>query len=204
MKTIEEIKDNMVFIARRCSARNAQTGNGGNISVKTGKNEMLIMASHASFADCTTSSFVTVDFDGSLIEGDLPPSRECFLHSAIYKKFGHVNAIVHCHLPYATAWASTMVPLPFSTYHAEKKLERKLKVFDTGSYIVTKENIDRIMDQLDESPETKGFLLKKHGAFAFGVDVFEANYMSELIEETAQIQILSGLIPERARITTMG
>ena len=192
----EEIKQNLVFIARRCSNRNAQTGNGGNISVRSENDTMLIKASRSSFADCTESSFVKINFDGVLIEGDFPPSRECLLHAAIYKKFAHINAVVHCHLPYATAWASTMTPLPFSTYHAEQKLEKQLRVFDTGSYIVSNESIENIMAMLDAGPETKGFLLKKHGAFAFGSDIFEASYISELIEETAKIQILSEVLPK--------
>ncbi|MFZ7133174.1 MAG: class II aldolase/adducin family protein [Eubacteriales bacterium] len=200
MSNINEKKKDMVLIARRCSDRNVQTGDGGNISVRFGDNQMIIMASRSSFADCNEDNFVVTDFNCTLVHGTVPPSREGMLHAAVYKKFKHINAILHCHSPYATAWASTMNPLPFSTYHAEKKLKEQLRVFDTESYIVTEEKVTEIMNQYDSETDLRGFLLKKHGSFAFGDNIFEANYFSELIEETAQIQILCDLLPQKQSI----
>ncbi len=194
MQNYKSIKKDMVHIAKRCSDRNAQTGNGGNLSVRIDNCHMIIMASKSSFADCNENNFVITDLESRLINGTVPPSRESTLHAEIYKKFKHVNAIVHCHSPYATAWASTMKPLPFSTYHSEKKLKDQLRVFDTGSYIVDKKKVNEIMDQYEPQVDLKGFLLKKHGVFALGTNIFEASYVSELIEETAQIQILSELL----------
>ncbi len=200
MSKLKNIKRDMVKIARRCSERNAQTGNGGNISIRLGENRMVIMASKSAFADCQEVNFVVADFEGNLLEGKTPPSRESVMHGAIYRKFSQINAIVHCHSPYATAWASTMLPLPFSTYHAEKKLLANLKVFDTLSYAVPKDKVAEVLSAYEENEELKGFLLRKHGSFAFGENIFEANYNSELIEETAKIQILGEIINKQVSL----
>lgn len=194
MSNVEAIKQDMVCVAKRCSDRNAQTGDGGNISVRLDDNLMMIMASKSSFADCNEDSFVITDFESKLIEGKIAPSRESILHAAIYKKFKNVNAIVHCHSPYATAWASTMQTLPFSTYHSKVKLIEPIRVFDTESYIVSKEKVEEIIAQYEQAEDIRGFLLKKHGVFALGADIFKANYTFELIEETAQIHIISQLL----------
>jgi len=194
MTKIKRIKRDMVKIAKRCSSRNAQTGNGGNISVKLDDEHMIIMASKSSFADCKEGNFVTTNLNCELVSGKKAPSRESLLHAAIYRKFKHVNAIVHCHSPFATSWAATMLPLPFSTYHAETKLKSNLKVFDTGGYAVPEDKVAEIMDQYELNEEIKGFLLKKHGAFAFGENILEASYIADLIEETAQIRIIGELL----------
>lgn len=191
IQTMKETRENMVLIARRCSNRGMQTGDGGNISVRCSNREMLIMASQSAFADCKEEDFILTDFRGNALSGTRKPSRECILHGAIYEKFPAVNAIVHCHSPYATALASTMRPLPFATYHSEIKLRGEARVFDTGSYIVSEENARTIMDSYEDGEDVKGFLLRKHGVFALGTDIFHACYIAELIEETAQIGLLS-------------
>ena len=189
-----DMKKQLVDIARRCSRRNFQTGDGGNISVRFGEDRMLIMASRSSFSDCTEDSFILTGFRGETDAAPRRPSRECILHGAIYSKFPKVRAIIHCHAPYSTAWASTMQPLPVATYHSKIKLNGRLKVFDTGNYIVSEKEVEAIINSYAANEDVKGFLLKKHGAFALGDSLVSACYTMELIEETAKIGIYSSLL----------
>ena len=187
----EDIQEMLVSAARRCSTRLMQTGNGGNLSMRLSGASMVVKASKCSFETCNSNDFVVSDFYGKKLEGERNPSRESLLHGRIYKRFGRIGAIVHCHAPYATAYAAAMEPLAFSTYHSEVKLKESVKVFDTKSYVVSEQDVDKIMHEYPAESQFAGFLLKGHGLVAVGTDIEDALCVAELIEETAKIHILS-------------
>lgn len=191
---MNDLVTRLLCTAKRCSDRKMQTGNGGNLSARiAGEDLMIIKASKIAFYSCKPEGFVVSDFDGRAVEGARKPSRESILHGAIYKKLAHIGAIVHCHSPWAIAWASAMQPLPFSTYHSHAKLKTPVEVFDTGSYTVPPEKVAQILDSFDSQPEPKAFLLKGHGLVALGENIEEAADIAELVEETAQIAIIERL-----------
>jgi ribulose-5-phosphate 4-epimerase/fuculose-1-phosphate aldolase len=172
-----------------------QTGNGGNLSARVpGMEYMIIKASGVSFAECSADTLVVADFDGNLVAGNGKPSRESLLHGALYRKLSRVQAIVHCHSPWATGWASTSRPMPFATYHSEIKLKGEIKVFDTGGYAVPPSFFPEILGLFDSCPDLMAFLLKGHGQVALGRDIKEAIHTAELVEETAQIAVIGRLL----------
>lgn len=195
MDKISELKRHVADAARMCSMRGLQTGNGGNLSARIpGEERMIVKVSEVSFPDCTEDTLVVADFDGNLIAGEGKPSRESLLHGALYRRLPRMQAVVHCHSPWATGWASTLRSLPFSTYHSEIKLKGEVQVFDTGSYAVTPSFFPKILAQFDTSPDLMAFLLKGHGQVALGRDIREATCTAELVEETAHIAILEKLL----------
>ena len=128
-------------------------------------------ASGMSFVEASESTIVRTDFSGTVISGQLKPSKESLLHGAIYRNNPLVNAIIHCHSPYATAWASTGQSLPFATHHAALKLKACVRVFDTESYAVPEAYFPQILSIFEDEPEAKAFLLRRHGAVAMGATV---------------------------------
>lgn len=98
---------------------------------------------------------------------------------------------MHCHSVYATAWAANHEELEFSTHHSELKLNGRVPVFDTHSYAVPKEYFPEIIRFFEKNPGANAFLLRAHGQFALAKDMRMAAYLAELVEETAQISILS-------------
>jgi len=195
MDDLQDLKERLVAAARMCYTRGIQTGNGGNLSARLpSKEQMLIKASGISFAECSVDTLVVADFDGNLVAGAGKPSRESLLHGALYRKLSRVQAIVHCHSPWAIGWASTSRPLPFATYHSEIKLKGEIRVFDTGSYAVPPSFFPEILGLFDSYPELMAFLLKGHGQVALGGDIKEAVYTAELVGETAQIAVLGRLL----------
>jgi ribulose-5-phosphate 4-epimerase/fuculose-1-phosphate aldolase len=195
MDDLLELKQRVVAAAGICYRRGMQTGNGGNLSARVpGMEYMIIKASGVSFAECSADTLVVADFDGNLVAGNGKPSRESLLHGALYRKLSRVQAIVHCHSPWATGWASTSRPMPFATYHSEIKLKGEIKVFDTGGYAVPPSFFPEILGLFDSCPDLMAFLLKGHGQVALGRDIKEAIHTAELVEETAQIAVIGRLL----------
>lgn len=185
------LREKMIEAARRIDRRNLQTNNGGNFSARCGGSMMLVKPSDVSFGRVSPEGLVYADFRGNAVSEGLKPSKESVLHGFIYESFPQVGAIMHCHSPWATAWAESMLPLAFSTYHSEMKLGNAVPVFDTGSYAVAEEKAALIVSELRNSyPGTKAFLLRRHGVMALGKDVDEAADIAELVEETAMIAML--------------
>lgn len=193
---LNDLKKELASVCRRLFAENMQKSDGGNVSCRItedGTDRMLIKASMCSFGDLTEDNFTKVSLDGTPLVPSQVPSKERFLHSAIYSAFPETSAIVHCHSPWATAAAAKYNSLPMVTYHAAIKLGGDVPVFDTGAYIVDAKSIKMIIDYLKGHPKCKAFLLRGHGLVAIGNSIAQALMLAELIEETAQIHAISNL-----------
>ena len=169
-----------------------QMSNGGNLSVRIlGKDLMIVKKTDVAFDEVSADTLIVTDFDGNVREGSGKPSKEALLHGAIYKTIPKASAVMHCHSPYATAWAAAHDSLDFSTHHAALKFHGAVPVFDTHSYAVPKEYFPEITTFLSEHDGANAFLLRGHGQVTLASDIRMATYLAELIEETAQISILS-------------
>lgn len=188
MKLVEDMRQ----AASKFYALRYQMSNGGNLSVRIpGKDWMLVKGTDVAFDEVGSDTVVITDFDGNIIQGELRPSKEALLHGAIYKEVAGAGAIMHCHSPYATAWAAGHGELQFATHHSEMKLKGVVPVFDTHSYAVPKEYFPQIIKFFKENPGANAFLLKGHGQVTVGKNMREAAYLAELVEETAQISVFS-------------
>jgi len=189
-----ELIDALCHQAHKMYKLRYQMSNGGNLSARVpGSDCMIVKGTDVDFANVSCDTLAVCDFDANILEGDVRPSKEAMLHAAIYRRFPRVMAIMHCHSPWATALAAGHEQLIFSTYHAAMKLKDYCPVFDTGSYIVSPQWIDSIIGDIEEHPEMNSFLLRGHGQVTMGKTIQEAASLAELVEETAQIALLSKL-----------
>ena len=187
-----ELADEILVTAHKFYSLRYQMSDGGNLSVLIpGTAFMLVKGTNMDFGSLDMEALVVADFDGRLVEGSIAPSKESRLHGAIYRAFPDVGAIMHCHSPWATAWAAHHEALEFSTHHARIKLGGHCPVIDTQSYAVKEEHFDRIISMMRQHARMKAFLLRGHGQVAWGNNMREAAMTAELIEETAQIARLS-------------
>ena len=169
-----------------------QMSNGGNLSIRVpGKDWMIVKGTDVAFDEVSADTLVIADFDGNVIEGGTRPSKEALLHGALYRAVPEAGAVMHCHSPYATGWAAGHDSLEFSTYHSELKLKGIVPVFDSHSYAVPKEYFPEIVRLFSEHPGANAFLLRGHGQVTLGKTMREAAYLAELVEETAQIAVIS-------------
>ena len=185
---IENAKNDFIAAAKRAHTSGMQTGNGGNISVRVGDQELMaVKASGVSFGESATDTIAVTDLDGKIIEGNLKPTREIVLHSALYREFPHLGAVVHTHSPYSIAWSFTGRDIPLITKHAQLKMTCPVPVVDVETPEVTKAHLPMILDLLRNNPGIQAFVLKGHGIVATGNSAVLAEQLAELVEETAKI-----------------
>ncbi|MFP3040636.1 class II aldolase/adducin family protein [Treponema primitia] len=194
-ETIEKITQDLIAAAKRFYEARFQLGNGGNLSARyPGKEWMIVKGTDVAFSEVSEKTLVITDFNGALVSGSIKPSKEALLHGALYRRLPDVQAIMHCHSPWATGWAASGKPLEFATYHSKLKLKGEVPVFDSGTYAVPEDFFPTILAHFDRYPEARAFLLKGHGQLAVGKNVWDAAYNAELVEETAQIGVISVLM----------
>ena len=101
------LRAEIINVGRKLWERRYVDGNGGNISVRLGANYVLCTPTMMSKRDLAPDDICLSDLDGNILAGDRPRTSELFLHLEIYKANSRARAVVHCHPPYATAFAMT-------------------------------------------------------------------------------------------------
>jgi L-fuculose-phosphate aldolase len=97
----------IITVGRKLWERQYVDGNGGNISVRLGESYLLCTPTMMSKRDMEPSDICLSDLDGNILAGNRLRTSELLLHLEIYRSNPCARAVVHCHPPYATAFAMT-------------------------------------------------------------------------------------------------
>lgn len=107
MADAQGVVEQLVDVGRRIAGRDLVIGSGGNSSVRT-KQAVWIKASGRCFRDADPAAYVPIDpGDGRPLSDGHAPSVERWMHLACYDAREDVHAVIHCHPPWAVAWAAT-------------------------------------------------------------------------------------------------
>lgn len=108
-----DLANEICLYSKLCYDRNLVGAAGGNLSVRTAqKDSFLITASGVSLRGVTVGNLVAVDINGNILEAPrgLRPSKETGFHLAVFSAKPEINAVVHVHPAYATAFATAQNP----------------------------------------------------------------------------------------------
>ena len=101
------LRAEIIAVGRKLWQRQYVDGNGGNISARLGSNYLLCTPTMMSKGDLEPADICLSDIEGNILAGDRTRTSEILLHLEIYKASPAARAVVHCHPPYATAFAIT-------------------------------------------------------------------------------------------------
>jgi L-fuculose-phosphate aldolase len=174
--------------SRRAFLRGLVGGTGGNISIRIPDTDTaLITPTGISLEEVTPDTSVLVDLDGNILESPLghKGSKETFFHVSAFKLRPDVNAVVHVHPYYCTAYSCTNEPLPLVTVPARLNLKDVpcIPCYNPGS----KELANEVISALKKYPALTVLLMQDHGILALGTDVTSAYYNADLAEHTAKV-----------------
>jgi L-fuculose-phosphate aldolase len=176
--------------SRRAFRRGLVGGSGGNLSLRIpGTDTVLITPTGVSLEEMYPELSVLMDLEGNILESlGHKGSKETGFHLSAYKLRPDVQALVHVHPYYSTAFACTGDPLPLVTMPARLGLKEVpcIPCFDAGS----KELAEQVVQALRKHTAMKALLMQDHGILALGPDMAAAYYNADLVEHTATVAYL--------------
>ncbi len=182
---IEAKKDALIWSARRCFDLKLQTNAGGNLSVRLSSGDAIVIKpSGVGFAECTRDNLQVVHLDGKIEPTQFKPSKDMDFHLDLYRIRPDINAIVHCHSPWATGFASAGIEIPCLTVQTIEKIGRMplIPLSDAGGPQTEVE-----ISPVFKDPKIRAAVLANHGTIGVGKTLTAAQYLAEIIEETAHI-----------------
>jgi len=169
--------------ARRLHKAGWVANHDGNVSARLGRDRFLITPTATSKLEVDEASLVVVDGAGKVVEGTRKPPGEMELHLAAYRARPDVDAVLHAHPPYATAFGAARVPLePVCLPEAVVSLGLiPLAPFALPKTPLAVEAVSRCAAEAD------AMLLPGNGVLTLAPDVALAYLRMELVEHLAKI-----------------
>jgi L-fuculose-phosphate aldolase len=174
----------IIYWAERLSQRRLVTANSGNVSFRL-KNDRLLVTAHDSYLGrLQYKDMVITDLEGNPIKNKLIPSSEINLHASIYRRFKAVNAVMHAHSVFTTAFFSSYDSLETFSFEADLYL-KGMGLVKQNTINVTE--IEPVLSALEKSCIV---VLKNHGVVSVGKDFKSAFGLIELLEEQSRVNLL--------------
>lgn len=190
-QTIEQYQQEIMDIGKEAYRKNLVVACGGNLSVRVNAEQFLMTAHTAALGFLKDKDFLLMDLTGKVIRGEGKPSTEVKLHTAIYQHT-EAKAVVHLHPPYTNVLAIAGVELKPMTFESSLFLGHTIPMISQDSPSVTQ--LDGVLEALELS---NIIILKEHGTVAIGNDLWEAFFLTEILEETAMMTYLDKTLGEQ-------
>lgn len=166
-----------------------------------------IKPSGVPYEQLTPAKMVIVDFEANVVEGHLRPSSDTKTHAVLYKHWETIGGIAHTHSTYATAWAQSLRDIPiFGTTHADHntvdipcappmgdKMIKGNYEHETGFQIM-----NCFRERHLDYKEVEMILVGNHAPFTWGKNAAKAVYNSAVLEQVAQMALLTEQINPNA------
>jgi L-ribulose-5-phosphate 4-epimerase len=169
----------------------------GNASIRLAHNpQRILLTAPGVLRGMRDDEVAEVDLDGTVISGEL--SKESAdvirMHTECYRRRPDVNAVIHTHSPYATAFAVAARPLPL-TYEplAGAGQSHEIPVAPYGKR-GEPASIKTIADTLEAYPTTTALLLANHGVLVLAKDIGQLVRIAVAVEEAAKLQVIASAI----------
>jgi len=202
MSRFKELKERVYRANLELAEKNLVILTWGNASeIDRAAGVVAIKPSGVEYGKMTVDDIVVVSlFGGEVLEGDKQPSSDLASHLELYRGFSGIGGIVHTHSPCATAFAQAGKSLEcFGTTHADyfygavpctreltpSEIEKGYEK-NTGLIILEhfkKNNIDPLA--------MPAVFVRNHAPFTWGADAKKAVENSYVLEEAAQIAIMT-------------
>lgn len=176
-------KQELVFWTKELHNKSLISGPVGNISRRVDKDKLLITTHNAYLGYLTRDEIILINRDGKALEKTSSKlTSELALHLGAYKK-DNVNAVIHAHPPFTTAFYSKFKHLDIASFEARLYMSN-IPALEQDGPIVT--DIKPVLAAFDTSNIV---VLKKHGVVSTGANLKEAFSWIDMLEETCKVNI---------------
>jgi L-fuculose-phosphate aldolase len=184
MQQLEQLREEIIKVGKAAHQRGLIVARGGNLSARVSAGEFLVTAHLAALGFLTAKDLLHVDLEGKIVQGEGKLSTETKLHTAVYQHT-EANAVVHLHPPYTNVLAVRGVEITPITFESALFLGSTTPIVPQNTPSVT--NLDAVVEALRLSSI---IILKEHGTVAVGDDLWDAFFLTELLEEAAMMTFI--------------
>ncbi|MBB3139740.1 3-oxo-tetronate 4-phosphate decarboxylase [Halomonas organivorans] len=202
MSDINAQRERIAVMGKSLFDRGLTMGSSGNISVRLEDGGWLMTPTNACLGRLDPARISRLDRDGRLLDGDRP-TKEQFLHTAMYEQRPQSGAIVHLHSTHSVAVSCLpdvdpcdCIP-PLTAYYVMRVGRLPLVPY----HIPGDPGLGDAVRGL--AGRHSAVLLANHGPVVAGKSLEAAVYATEELEETAKLYLLlrgqnpRGLTPEQ-------
>lgn len=188
MSEERDLRERIALHGQSLFGRGYTCGSSGNISARL-PDGLLVTPTNSCLGRLDPDRISKVSRSGELLAGD-KPSKEAFLHLAVYESRPAERAIVHLHSTYSVA-VSCLADLdpedvlpPVTAYYVMRVGRLPLVPYFAPG--------DReLAGRVEEVARRSGaMLLANHGPVVAGKDLDSAAYAAEELEETAKLYLM--------------
>ena len=179
------IKGEIVRVAHMMSDRGLVGTYEGNISARRGDRMFVTPAAHSKEL-LTEAQVITCDLAGNVVDGELNPTSEVPMHARCYEMRPDIGAVVHCHAPFATAFAQARLPVESRISPEFLTIFGKVPLLRYGR----PGTLDIIADLPEYIDDYDVFLLANHGVLAVGATVLEAYSKTLSLEMLLKTEVI--------------
>jgi ribulose-5-phosphate 4-epimerase/fuculose-1-phosphate aldolase len=181
-------RDQIVRFGKSIFDRGLTAGSSGNISVRV-DDGWLMTPTGSSLGSLDPARISRLDDKGKHVGGDAP-TKESFLHVAMYEQRPKAGAVVHLHSVHSVA-VSCMADIdpadvlpPLTAYYVMRVGTLPLiRYFPPG-------DLDLAKAVREMASKHHAVLLANHGPVVAGTSLEDAVYATEELEETAKLYLL--------------
>ncbi|MGE5688544.1 MAG: class II aldolase/adducin family protein [Gemmatimonadota bacterium] len=196
MRTRDAARD-IVRCCRRLWEAGLIAGADGNVSVRLGRDRLLVTPRGLHKAELTARDLVEVSLSGSHRRGSRRATTELDLHLRAYRRHGDCGAVVHAHPPVATAFAVAGEPMP-----ADVLPELILYLGDVPVAPYATTGTPALGDVVEPLlARHVAVLLANHGAVTWGPDLATARIRMESLEHSARILLAARVLGRTTRLS---
>ena len=183
-----KIREEIARLAKSLYDRGLTFGSSGNISVRT-EDGWLMTPTGSTMGDLDPARISKLDARGDHVSGD-KPTKESFLHIAMYEERPETGAVVHLHSTYSVAVScldeidpANVLP-PITAYFVMKIGTLPLVPYYPPG------DLDLAKAVREMASDHHAVLLANHGPVVAGTSLRDAVYATEELEETAKLYLL--------------
>ena len=182
------VRDAIADRGRSLYERGYAHGSSGNLSVRVADG-ILVTPTGSSLGRLDPARISKVAPDGRVLSGD-PPSKEAFLHLAVYARRPAAGAIVHLHCTCAVAVSCLVhddprnVLPPLTAYHVMRVGALPLVAYFAPGDRALAEAVGEL------AARHRAVLLANHGPVVAGASLDDAVDSAEELEQTARLSLL--------------
>ena len=195
MKALE-LKYQVCDWAKRAYADGLFEGTCGNLSAYDREQGIVVITpSSVPYERYRPEDMVVIDLEGNVLEGDHKPSSEWIMHTMVYRRKANVNAVIHTHSPYASAFAVRNESIPCILIEMIPTIGGDVPLAQFGM-----PGTEEVGEEACKVLNGRGgCLLANHGVLAVGNSLEQACVRAGYVENAAKIcaiaQSSGGIVP---------